>query len=222
MLIEKALAWVEPLSIDGLFSPCAIQSMSVFAGEVEAPETCMLSQAPACPLNKIAPLPPAGIVSVRLGPSTTMSTRELAKFWQVKPLGGTSNGDALAVAPPEEVIEIEPETVPDGTGNDSAFEAVTVALVAVAPNITVVAFGAGSKLTPATLIEVPATPQFGLTVEMIGAPYPCVTTNDEAEVTAPEVTVTAIGPVVAPAGTNTDSCVYPADVTVAGTPLKVT
>src|SRR5262245_29566503 len=72
------------------------------------------------------------------------------------------------------------------------------------------------------LTAVPAAPIVGEKALIVGAPVEAVTTKDVALVAEPAGVVTASGPVVAPDGTLTTSCVAVAEVTLAAIPLKVT
>ena len=82
--------------------------------------------------------------------------------------------------------------------------------------------GAVSKLVPVTVTDAPAWPTDGVKPVMAGAPEPAVTVKGLALVADPAGAVTAIGPVVAAAGTIAESWVDVAAVTDAAIPLKVT
>src|SRR5262249_47725372 len=101
-----------------------------------------------------------------------------------------------------------------------AVAAVTVANVAF--SVVLLDGAIGSKFVPATLIAVPATPIPGAMLVIVGAPEFCRTVNGSALVEEPAGTLTAINPVVAPAGTETTSVVGLALVTAATVPLNVT
>jgi hypothetical protein len=69
---------------------------------------------------------------------------------------------------------------------------------------------------------VPGVPIVGLNPVIVGAPLDVFTVKGAPLCADPAGVLTAIGPVVAPAGTLVTSCVALAEVTVAATPLKVT
>jgi hypothetical protein len=77
----------------------------------------------------------------------------------------------------------------------------------------------GSKFVPLMVTTVPATPIVGENPVMVGADE--ATTNDVPLVAEPLGVVTAMAPVVAPAGTVVTIWFAVDDVTVAAVPLKV-
>jgi hypothetical protein len=100
--------------------------------------------------------------------------------------------------------------------------AVLLVTVAVVPlNFTVLFAAVALKFAPVIVTVVPAGPFPGLTAEIVG-PVPVVTVKLVAEVAVCPPTVTEIGPVAAPAGTEVVIEVAVLLVTVAVVPLNFT
>ena len=89
-------------------------------------------------------------------------------------------------------------------------------------NLTLSLLAVVSKLVPVMLTGVPAVAIDAEKPVIVGGPVAPVTVNAELLVVEPAGAVTAIGPVVAPAGTVVTIWFAVADVTVAAVPLKVT
>jgi len=81
-----------------------------------------------------------------------------------------------------------------------------------------------AELVPVIVTAEPTTPIVGVTLVIVGAAVVLlvITVKDVLLVAEPLGVVTAIGPVVAPLGTITNSWMAVAEVTVAGVPLNVT
>ena len=88
-------------------------------------------------------------------------------------------------------------------------------------NLALLLTGSGSKFVPVIVTEVPASPIVGVKSVIVGSPE-LPTTNDVLLTALPCGVVIAIGPVVAPTGTDVTILVVVALVTLAATPLKVT
>src|SRR5574342_597596 len=177
---------------------------------------------PAVPSKTAIPILPAdGIVMVRLLPPIT-SRPVVDTLAAVYGEGGTKKSWALCAVPPGVATVSRPEVPSPGT--------VAPRLVAVAelttarPRLKVsrLFVGTGSKLLPVTVTDVPAWPTEGVKPVMAGAPELTVTVKGVALVADPAGAVTAMGPVVAPAGTVACSWVGVADFTTAAAPLNVT
>jgi hypothetical protein len=78
-----------------------------------------------------------------------------------------------------------------------------------------------SKFVPLIVVDVPATAVVGVKLVIVGA-FDVVTVNADELVADPLGVVTAIVPVVAPAGTETTRLVVVAALTVAAVPLNAT
>ena len=76
-------------------------------------------------------------------------------------------------------------------------------------------------MVPVTLTLLPTVPMVGEKLVIVGV-VDAATVNGELLSPDPDGVVTPIGPVVAPDGTCTTSCVAEADITVAAAPLNVT
>jgi hypothetical protein len=115
-----------------------------------------------------------------------------------------------------------PDVPPPGTVADSTL-GVTLAMGAcIRLKRSRLSVGRTSKFVPFTVTAVPAVPMAGLKSEIVGVPLVPVTVKGELLVDDPPAVVTLMGPVVAPAGTLTVSCVAVAALTVACVPLKRT
>ena len=79
-----------------------------------------------------------------------------------------------------------------------------------------------SKFVPVMVTAVPAVPMLGVKPLMVGTPEPAETVKFDALETDPDGVVTAIGPVLAAAGTVTTIRVAVAETTFAVTPLNWT
>ena len=82
--------------------------------------------------------------------------------------------------------------------------------------------GLGSKFVPVIVTVDPAATICGVNDVMLGALDEAVTINDSALLAGPPGAVTVIGPLIAPAGTETTRLVAVAEVMVAFVPLKLT
>ena len=79
-----------------------------------------------------------------------------------------------------------------------------------------------SKFVPVMDTAVPGVPMLGVKLVMVGTPEPVEILKFEPLETEPAGLVTLIGPVVAPAGTVTTSCVAEAETMLAAVPLNCT
>jgi len=129
----------------------------------------------------------------------------------------------LTAVPVGVVTEMRPDPVAVGTLVDMAVGVaeVTTAYPGVL-NLTLSLVGVGSKFVPVMLTGVPLTAIVGVNPVMVGIPLTPVTVKGLLLLADPAGAVTAIVPVVAPAGTVTTSCVAVAALTVAAVPLNVT
>jgi hypothetical protein len=117
---------------------------------------------------------------------------------------------ALVAVPPGVVTAIAPVVAPAGTFAMTCDEFLTTTLVLVTPlKLTLVV--PVVKLVPLIVTDVPVGPVAGEKLEMVGA-GPTVTVNEAALVAVPPGVVTAIAPVVAPAGTV--AVIWVAELTV--------
>lgn len=82
--------------------------------------------------------------------------------------------------------------------------------------------GVRSKFVPVTDSAVPASAIVGVKLVTVGVPLVAVTVNGVDVVAVPNGTVIDIGPVVAPAGTETTSFDVVAEIIEAAVPLNVT
>lgn len=138
-------------------------------------------------------------------------------------LGGTIKSDELTAFPSGVVTETRPDPVAVGTVA-AMLVALTVPNTAFEILNDALSFEAVvSKLVPVIVTEVPAGPDVGVKLVIVGAPRLLEpTVNEFALVAEPTGLVTLMVPVVAPEGTvTTIRLVLEAD-TVAGVPLKVT
>ncbi|MDQ7052316.1 MAG: hypothetical protein Q9P14_05295 [candidate division KSB1 bacterium] len=113
----------------------------------------------------------------------------------------TVNESALVAVPLGVVTAMGPLVAPAGTLARMRVSASTMNVAAAAPlNSTAVA---PVKLLPTIETSVPSGPLVGVKLVIAGAGggVGCVTVNESALVAVPLVVVTAIGPLVAPAGT---------------------
>jgi hypothetical protein len=132
-------------------------------------------------------------------------------------VGNTVN-DTPALATPLTVTTTEPVVAPDGTATAMLVPFQLVG-VAVAPlNVTVLVACVDPKFVPVIVTDVPAVPEVGERVVMLGVGN---TVNDTPTLATP-LTVTTTFPVVAPLGTGTAMLVPPQLVGVAAVPLNVT
>jgi hypothetical protein len=87
---------------------------------------------------------------------------------------------------------------------------------------TLLLSGVDSKLVPVIVIEFPGATIVGVKLVIVGTPLLAVTVNEVLLVAVPSGDVTAIAPVVAPAGTVATIDVLDAETIEAIVPLKVT
>ena len=115
----------------------------------------------------------------------------------VKPemLGGTVNGVELVAVPTGVVTVMGPVVALVGTVTEMEVPEVTTNVAAVPLNLTALA---PVKLTPEIVTVVPGSPRTGVKPVIAGA---WVTVNALPLADVPAAVVTAIGPLVAPAGT---------------------
>jgi len=114
--------------------------------------------------------------------------------------GGMKRSSVLEAIPPGALNEMWPEPT-DGTVIDKLVEFTPLGSVAAVVFTMSLSFcGAGSKLVPATVTELPTTAICGVNEVMVGA-LALVTINDDALVADPDGAVTVIVPEVAPDGT---------------------
>lgn len=145
-----------------------------------------------------------------------------ATLLAVYPEGGTKKSALLMALPLGVATEIWPEVPLGGTAAEMLVGVAEV--TAASPTLNFVrSFAATSKFVPAIVTAVPGVPIVGVKLEIVGPPLaPAATVNGLALVAVPFGVVTAIVPVVAPAGTLVTSCVDVAELTVAFVPLTVT
>jgi len=131
--------------------------------------------------------------------------------------GGTVKFTPL-LAMPATVTTTLPVTAPAGTGTTMLVALQFVGVAAVPLNVTVLVPCVAPKFVPAIVTEVPAAPEVGLRLVMLGG---VETINAMALLVTPP-TVTTTFPVVAPAGTGAIMDVLFQLVGVAAVPLNVT
>ena len=131
--------------------------------------------------------------------------------------GGTVNELLLVAVPPGVVTAIVPDVAPAGTVAAIDVSLFTVYVDAARPwNRTALA---PVKCVPLMATEVPGGPLAGVNDVIVGTKR---TVKFVLLVAVPPAVVTAIGPVVAPAGTDVEICVLLSIPTVAAVPLNVT
>lgn len=108
------------------------------------------------------------------------------------------NACALVAVPEGVVTEMAPVVAPVGTVVLIWLSETTVNVAGVALNLTAVA---PVKAVPVMVTAIPGDPDVGENEVIAGAPLDALTVNDCGLVPVPTAFVTAIGPVVAPAGT---------------------
>jgi hypothetical protein len=133
--------------------------------------------------------------------------------------GGMKKSPPVA-KPAGVVTEIRPDAAPSGTIAISWLVVADITGAGMDPKRMVSNAGVGSNPVPLTVTVSPTAPIVGLTLVMVG-PAELRTVKASALVADPAGVVTAIVPVVAPAGTFAVSIVVEAEMTVAGVPLKV-
>jgi len=121
-----------------------------------------------------------------------------------------------ALAAPPTVTTTFPVVAPLGTGTTMLVEFQLVGVEGVPLNVTVLLPSDGPKPPPVMVTAVPATPEEGLKLAMVGM------TGKSAPLLETPPTVTTTLPVDAPMGTGTVMMSRSQSVGVAGTPLKVT
>jgi hypothetical protein len=137
------------------------------------------------------------------------------------PAGGTTKSVTLATLPAGVATSIFPEPVPEGTANESDVVVTADVGGALWLSLAVVAPATGLKLVPLTNTTVPAPPDAGVKLAIVGAPAAATMKSCALAAVLP-ATVTATFPVLAPAGTITVSAVMDAATTGAATPLNAT
>src|SRR4029453_13525550 len=168
------------------------------------------------------PLLPAG-VSVAgsvLPPIVRRPVKEILAA--VMPAGGTKKSPLLTARPPGGATVRGPEGAPAGTAAPGVGAGALVAIAGARWKIGRFWDGVVSKLVPAMATAVPGTATVGVKLVIVGAPLVAVLVKWVLLVALPPGLVTAIGPVVAAAGTVTVSWVGVAAVTVALVPLNWT
>src|SRR5436190_6480786 len=138
---------------------------------------------------------------LRAGPSVTRCVVASTSRAAI-PAGGTTKSVALAALPAAVTTSIFPEPVAAGTANASDVAVTDDAVAALWLSLTVVAPAAGLKLLPLTVTTAPAAPDAGAKPAIVGAPADATMKSCPLDATLP-ATVTAIFPVLAPAGTAT-------------------
>ncbi len=126
------------------------------------------------------------------------------------------------LATPPTVTTTFPVVAPTGT---AATMLVALQLVGVAPvplKLTVLVPGDTPKFAPVIVTEVPAGPEVGVRLAMLGAEAETEVTVNPIPLLATPPTVTTTFPVVAPAGTATTMLVALQLVGIAAAPLKLT
>jgi hypothetical protein len=132
--------------------------------------------------------------------------------------GSTLNVAALRPVPPGFVTPICPVRAPAGTPAFTCVADTVVGAVATPPKLTAVA---EAMFVPFIVTTAPTAPEAGEKLDTVGAGT--VTVKSEALAPVPPGVVTAIGPVVAPAGTFAVTCVAESAVNVVAlVPLNVT
>jgi hypothetical protein len=132
--------------------------------------------------------------------------------------GSTLNVATLSPVPPGFVTPICPVRPPAGTAAFTCVADTEVGAAATPPKLTAVA---EAMFVPFTVTTVPTAPEAGVKLDTVGAGT--VTVKSDALVAVPPAVVTAIGPVVAPAGTVAVTCVAEStENVVALVPWKVT
>jgi hypothetical protein len=128
----------------------------------------------------------------------------------------TVNAVSLQSDPPGVVTQIFPVVAPEGTVAVIFVAELTLNVVDVPANVTLVA---PDRFVPLIVTEVPTGPLVGENDEMTGA---AITVKFEPLVAVPSGVVTLIGPVVAPEGTCAVIFVLEFPVNVADVPLNLT
>ncbi len=153
----------------------------------------MVTVAPTAPLNGLKLVIVGGLATVKL--------------------------EALQTVKPLTVTHIGPFVAPKGTKTVRLMEVDAVTVAEIPLNVTELFAGVVLKLVPEMVTVAPGAPVVGVNPVMVGVGS---MVKFDAVVTVTPLTVIEIGPLVAPAGTNTVSVVEVAPVTVATTPLNRT
>ena len=137
---------------------------------------------------------------------------------EITGVGNTENCEALIPATPLTVTDIGPDVAPEGTLTVMLVEVEAVTVAGVPLNVTVLLAGVELKLVPVIVIVVPTAPLPGLKLVMVGDGI------IKLVALAPIIpfTVTEMGPVDAPKGTDVSIEVVLDVVTTALVPLKRT
>jgi hypothetical protein len=136
--------------------------------------------------------------------------------------GGMKKSSLLMALPWAVITEIRPDPVPLGTV--VAIEVAVAEFTVVRAILNRVSFPPRLvlKLVPVTVTAVPGVPIAGVNPVIVGAPVEEVTVKTELLAAEPLGEVTAMNPVVAPAGTVVTIFVVVEEVTEAVTPLNAT
>src|SRR6266849_1147554 len=136
-------------------------------------------------------------------------------------IGMTIKLVALCAVPPVVVTIMVPVVAVGGTVAMSVVLVAEITEAETPANLTWLLAGTGSKFCPVTVTFVPALPDVGVKLLIVGGGC-VITVKLVALVAVPPLVVTVIGPVVAPPGTSAVRLVADVAVTVARTPLNFT